>query len=265
MNIEGILRRLKKLKSLGVVGIKQSLEDEGATFNDIVLMRKLTKKIKLSLNVKIGGCEAKNDINFCKSQKVDSIVAPMVESSYALKKFVQSINTNSIPILINIETNLAIENFSKILKVKEFKKLHGIVIGRSDIAGSLGLEKKYVDSKIIFKMVSKKLNYLKKNLRKKFIIKMGGSITDKSKNFILKLYNAKILNSVETRNIEIKINIKTINNFKVILNEAFLFELEWLNYKLMNFDKTKANSFFLIKDYKKRIREIKKRFNSKLF
>jgi len=55
---------LKNLKNLGVSGVKQSLEDEGASFDDIRIMRKITKELKLKLNVKIGGCEAKNDIFF---------------------------------------------------------------------------------------------------------------------------------------------------------------------------------------------------------
>ena len=56
-----------------------------ANFSDLVLMRKLTKKANLNLNVKIGGCEAINDIIFCVSLKVDGIVSPMVESEYGLK------------------------------------------------------------------------------------------------------------------------------------------------------------------------------------
>jgi hypothetical protein len=57
-----IIDQLKKLKKLGVVAVKQSLEDEGAGFSDIALMRKITIKTGLKLNIKIGGCEAKNDI-----------------------------------------------------------------------------------------------------------------------------------------------------------------------------------------------------------
>ena len=49
-----------------MTGIKQSLEDEGASFNDIKIMKKITSAAKVDLNVKIGGCEAKNDIFFCK-------------------------------------------------------------------------------------------------------------------------------------------------------------------------------------------------------
>ena len=89
--MEKIINQLKELKKLGATGIKQSLEDEGAGFNEIILMRKITKQVGLKLNIKIGGCEAKNDIFFCTSTKVDGIVAPMVESEYALKKFIQTI------------------------------------------------------------------------------------------------------------------------------------------------------------------------------
>ena len=55
-----IINQLKELKKLGATGIKQSLEDEGAGFNEIILMRKITKQVGLKLNIKICGCEAKN-------------------------------------------------------------------------------------------------------------------------------------------------------------------------------------------------------------
>ena len=37
-----IIIELKKLKKFGMIAVKQSLEDEGATFKDIELMRKIT-------------------------------------------------------------------------------------------------------------------------------------------------------------------------------------------------------------------------------
>ena len=89
--MNNLINKLKILKNFGVVAIKQSLEDEGASFEDLTFMRKLTKKLDLKLNVKIGGCEAKNDIFFCHSIFANGIVAPMVESEYALKKFIQTV------------------------------------------------------------------------------------------------------------------------------------------------------------------------------
>ena len=59
-----LITLLKKLKKNNIVAVKQALEDEGASFDDLSVMRKVTKKAKVSLNVKIGGCEAKNDIFF---------------------------------------------------------------------------------------------------------------------------------------------------------------------------------------------------------
>ena len=88
-------------------------------------MRSITRHSKLNLNVKIGGCEAKNDVFFCKTER-NNIVAPMV-SSYALKKFIQISNYGKkIPLLINIET-INSDNLNSIINSKEFFKLSGIV------------------------------------------------------------------------------------------------------------------------------------------
>jgi len=42
-----LINTLKKLKKIGVVAVKQSLEDEGASFRDIKIMRKITKAAKI--------------------------------------------------------------------------------------------------------------------------------------------------------------------------------------------------------------------------
>jgi len=260
MNIKKILRQLKELKKLGVVGIKKSLEDEGASFKEIIIMRKITKKTNLKLNVKIGGCEAKNDIYFCKDIKTDSIVAPMVESSYALKKFLQISKMGpKIPLLINVETITAIQNLSSMINnKKEFKNLSGIVLGRSDLAGSLGLEKKDVNSKKIFNLLLKVFKKIKRQKKGNFIIKMGGSLTRESHDFIAKLYEKKLLDSIETRNVEIRLNKKILSNLENIIEKAFKFEIEWLKEKL-NLIKSKNRNQLKYSQDNLRIMEIKKR------
>ena len=60
---------LKKLKKYDAVAIKQSLEDEGASFDQLKIMRKITMKAGLQHNIKVGGCEAKTDIFFCEKFK----------------------------------------------------------------------------------------------------------------------------------------------------------------------------------------------------
>lgn len=88
---------------------------------------------------------------------------------------------------------------------------------------------------------------------------MGGSLTAKSHDFINKLYKKKILDRVETRNIEIKLNNNILNNFEKIINLIFMFELEWLKFKQKNQNKKKIK---LKNDNLERIKILKKRFKS---
>lgn len=254
-----ILNCLLELKKLGVTAVKQSTEDEGSSFNDILMMRKITKKAGVKLNVKIGGCEAKNDIFYCKRIKANAIVAPMVESDYALKKFIQCAGASKkCSLYLNLETRLAIKNLNKIVSSNSFNKINGVVIGRSDLAGSMNKNKDYVNSKKIFKIAEKTYRYISKKKNKKIIFKMGGSITPLSKNFIEDLYNKGLLNYIETRNIEIKLSRKTLVNLDYIISKSFHFEKEWLKKRAQLIKKVDP---FLAKEYQKRIIAINKREN----
>ena len=255
--MENIINHLKNLKKLGATAIKQSLEDEGAGFNDVALMRKISKKIGLKLNVKIGGCEAKNDIHFCNLIKVDAIVAPMVESEYALRKFIQTVPRSfNGSLYINLETKNAFLSLRKILNSKEFNKLNGVVIGRSDLAGSYNLEKPMVDSKKIYKILNTNLKKIKS---KKKSVKMGGSITKKSKEFIKNLFKKKLIDRIETRNIELKLSNKIIENLEYTIPLIFSFEIDWLKYKNQNFKLDKITK----RSNLKRIYEIDNRLKKK--
>ena len=260
MKYQNLVTKLNYLKKFGLVAIKQSLEDEGAGFEDIIIMRKLTKEINLKLNVKIGGCEAKNDIFFCDKIKVDGIVAPMVESKYALHKFITTIKHNikfkKIKLFFNLETIQAYNDLTSILKVKNLNLLHGLVIGRSDLVGSMNLEKSDVNSKKVYILVN---NILSKIYKKKIVAKMGGSITPKSLDFIKKLNLSKKLNKIETRNCEFLLNKNLFNNFEEILLKVYDFEISWLIYKAKKIYTKNTNRQI---DFKKRIVEMKQRINS---
>ena len=43
--IKNLENKLRQLKKLGIQGVKQSLEDEGSSFQEISVMRNLTKKL----------------------------------------------------------------------------------------------------------------------------------------------------------------------------------------------------------------------------
>ena len=162
--------------------------------------------------------------------KVDTIVAPMVEIDYALRKFIQTIpKTFKGDLFINLETK-CFYNLKKILNCKEFNKLKG-GYRKIDLAGSYNLSAN-VDSYKIYKILDKNLTKIK--AKKKFI-KMGGSITKYSKDFIKKLFKKKLINRIETRNIELKLNDNVINNLEMIISLIFNFEIDWLKFKNKNF------------------------------
>ena len=130
------LNSLSKIHN--VVGIKQSFEDEGAILSDVITMRRITELSNLKMYVKIGGCEAITDINNCVSNSIDAIIAPMVETEYAFKKFVTAIkNIKKTDFYFLCETKTAYENIDAILSSEEAKSLTGIILGRSDFTKSL--------------------------------------------------------------------------------------------------------------------------------
>ena len=87
---------------------------------------------------------------------------------------------------------------------------------------------------------------------------MGGSLTPNSLDFVSRLFKDNLLNSVETRNIEIKLSNKVLKNFKKIIVKIFNFELEWIKYNqkrnLKSKNKIKNDSVSRIKEIKKRIK-----------
>ena len=104
-----------------MVGIKSSFEDEGVQFNELIRLKQLCNLSNIVLNIKIGGCEAISDINNSLLIDSDGIVAPMIESPFALEKFITSVNNNVPPQLrkkisffINVESKTAYDNISEI-------------------------------------------------------------------------------------------------------------------------------------------------------
>lgn len=212
-----------------VVGIKQSFEDEGARLDDIITMRRITELCNIKLSVKIGGCEAISDINNCIHLGVDSIVAPMIETEFALQKYIEStVQAEDIKLYINLESKTAVTNLDNILNTPSSKLLTGIVIGRSDLTKSYGYDKSHVDSDFIFHTV---YNMLEKSKSYGFTTLMGGNISTKSCEFIKSLYNDNLLDYIETRNIIVKLNSLNIENLTEVIKSIIEFESEWMFYK----------------------------------
>ena len=230
-----LLNELNNLKKRGVVGIKQSFEDEGVILDDLITMRRLTDLSGVYLSVKIGGCEAITDINLSQQIGTDGIVAPMIESQFALQKYIEIVkDLKDIKLYVNIESRQAYNNLDSILSSPSSKLLYGVVVGRSDLTKSYGHGKDYVDSKemqnVVYDVMTKCKEY-------DMITLMGGNISNKSVGFVKKLFEEKLLDYIETRNVIMKLTDSNVNNLNDLVKSALLFESLWLKFKANKYKK----------------------------
>lgn len=240
-----ILSDLKK--NHNALSLKVEFEDEGANFSDALMLKKLALMSGLDLTIKIGGCGALNDIKETKAIGVSTIVAPMIESSYALKKFVQrvkSVYENEIPeLFINVETITGYNNFDEILSIPELDDISGVVVGRLDLAKSIDLTCKETNSEQIFYMVNE-LAAKTMRLGKKFVI--GGAINSKSLDFFNRLPKQS-LTRFETRKVVFEAESFIQKNDKDGILKALEFEIIWTESKV-NLDSLELKRLEILKN-----------------
>lgn len=218
---------LTKLKEMGCSGIKISFEDEGALYNEVISMRTLTSQVGIELSIKIGGCEAKRDIVDCIDLDCDTIVAPMIESSFSLKKFLKSLECyNYIKKKgFNLETINSYNNLDDLSKY--FSKVDFVTVGRVDFCSSMEKDRDYADTNEMYEIVKDIFKCARENNTSCYI---GGAISINSKEFIINLINEKLLDKFETRYIIYDVHKININNFEKLLYWGNIFEVEWLKY-----------------------------------
>lgn len=73
-----------------ITALKAEFEDEGTSIEETLRLKEMSNQVGLDLTIKIGGCGALKDMHDAKEIGVNSIVAPMIESAYAMKKFVRA-------------------------------------------------------------------------------------------------------------------------------------------------------------------------------
>ena len=236
-------KMLEVLKSLrdnfGVVAIKAEFEAEGTRIDELMRLIEIVRKLNLKLGIKIGGCEAMKDLMECKQFGTEYIIAPMVETGYALKKFIDAKNKifdveekKVTDFLINIETKTTTDNLEKIIKMnntyKETDKINGWVFGRVDYTMSYGLNRDDINTNE--DVTNSAIEVSKQAKKNNLELVVGGAVSIDAVNILKKIKEVH-LNRFETRKVIFSSDALEINNLEKGLLEAVNFELLWLKNK----------------------------------
>lgn len=217
-----------------VIGVKAEFEAEGTRMEEALRLKEVITRAGLDLTIKIGGCEAIKDMYEAKVIGVSKIVAPMIESDYALKKFMLATKLafdeeerKEVGFFINIETIQAYQNLDCILNAAEKLGLDGIVLGRGDFSESLGMTRDDINKPEIFEKAQDILVKSKKLGLKNGV---GGGVSADSIPFFKSLPSG-VVDFYETRKVIFKCPEAISENGTAGILKAVGFELMWLKNK----------------------------------
>ena len=227
---------LKKLRQeYGALSVKAEFEAEGTRTDELLRLIDLARRADLKVGLKIGGCEAVRDLIESKQFGVEYIIAPMVETPYALKKFIEAKNKvytkeqqEHTDFLFNLETITTFNAIDELVQVAKAEDgVEGVVFGRVDFAGSNNLSRSSIDADDVTKYIiaagqACKINSLD------FVV--GGAVSVDSLVELRKI-RAMHLTRFETRKVIFAAEALDNLEIKKGLEETVYFELLWLKNK----------------------------------
>ncbi len=147
-----ILKELKQKHN--ILAVKAEFEAEGTRKDELVNLANIVSRADLDMHVKIGGCEAVRDMHECRTFGAEAIIAPMIESPFAMKKYLQAIDAvyteeeqKNMRYVFNAETITGYNNLDDIIAVPGFKeRIDSVSVGRVDFSASLGLSRDAINT-----------------------------------------------------------------------------------------------------------------------
>jgi hypothetical protein len=185
--------------------------------------------------LKIGGCEAVRDLIEAKQYGVDYVIAPMVETPFALSKYIAAKNKifsaeerAGVGFLFNVETISAFERIDEMMVMAlQEDGASGVVFGRVDFSGSLGLPRSVINDQQITDYV---VTVAEKAKVAGLELVTGGGVNSESISALRRVRSAR-LDRFETRKVVFDGAAIESNEIEAGLALAIDFELLWLNNK----------------------------------
>ncbi|HEX2927602.1 MAG TPA: aldolase/citrate lyase family protein [Ruminiclostridium sp.] len=124
---------------------KVSFASEASRLEDLIRINEIILRADMGLFVKIGGCEAVKDMEECKLLGASGIMVPMIETPFAMSKFIGTVNRvfskseqRELEFAAYVDSLTGFGYIDGILSVDGIEAVDAVVVGRRNLTASMG-------------------------------------------------------------------------------------------------------------------------------
>ena len=124
LNHDELFLELKKFKKIVPdFQLKAEFEGEGSMFADVASLTQLAKSCCVPINIKLAGAEALRDLYELSYLGVNGVIAPMIESPFAVIKFREAVKRvqkihHFDKVSVLVESKVGIQNLPQIVPIR---------------------------------------------------------------------------------------------------------------------------------------------------